>query len=138
MRLKWLGHSAVLLTGTKRVMIDPFLTGNPVVKVEPEEREGLDYIAVTHDHRDHLGDAEVLAKANTCPVVAVDDLAVSLQKRGVEVIGMNIGGRVGLNGVSFTMVQAVHPWESPPALSWRWTGSGSTTPETRPSSAKCP
>lgn len=108
MRLKWLGHSAVLLTGTKRVMIDPFLTGNPVVRVEPEEREGLDYIAVTHDHRDHIGDAEALAKANGSPVVAVDDLAVSLQKRGVKGIGMNVGGRVGLNGVSFTMVQAVH------------------------------
>lgn len=108
MKITWLGHSAFLIEGDgKRVLVDPFLSGNPHAPVKPEEIE-CDVIAVTHGHGDHLGDAEAIAKRCGAPVVAIYEIATYLGNRGVETVGMNFGGTARVKGVSLTMVHAVH------------------------------
>jgi len=107
MKIMYLGHSAFLLEGSRRVLIDPFLSGNPNAAKKPEEVEA-DVIFVTHGHGDHLGDAVEIAKRNNVPVVCIHELSVILSKQGVNAIGMNIGGTAKLDGVKITMVKAVH------------------------------
>jgi L-ascorbate metabolism protein UlaG (beta-lactamase superfamily) len=98
MQLTWLGHSSVLLTGTRKVLIDPFIEGGSVANTKP------DIVAITHGHDDHMGEAVAL---NT-RTVAITEIAKYLKKKGIAAEGMNIGGTMVLDGVSFTMTQALH------------------------------
>lgn len=107
MKITWLGHSAFLLEGSKNVLIDPFLSGNPLAARKADEI-AADVIFVTHGHGDHLGDAASIAKRNSAPVVCIHELSVILGREGVNAVGMNIGGTAEVGGVRITMVKAVH------------------------------
>src|SRR5271157_425636 len=98
MKLTWLGHSCVLLSGSKKVLIDPFIDGGSVTGTQP------DIVAVTHGHYDHLGEAAALGKTT----VASTEIAKYLKTKGVPAEGMGIGGTILVDGVSFTMTPALH------------------------------
>ncbi len=107
MKITWYGHACFLLEGSKRVLIDPFLTGNPLAPVKPEDVR-VDVIVVTHGHGDHLGDTVEIAKNSDAQVVCIHELSRILAKENVETVGMNIGGTITAGGVSVTMVPALH------------------------------
>ncbi len=91
-RLRWLGHSALLLESDgKTVLIDPFLKGNPAAAVKPEELSA-DCILVSHGHSDHVGDAIAIAERTGATVVANYEIASWLEKQGVKAHGMQHGG----------------------------------------------
>jgi L-ascorbate metabolism protein UlaG (beta-lactamase superfamily) len=90
--LTYLGHAAFLVEGTKaRIVIDPFLTDNPLATAKPEEIE-VDYVLLTHGHGDHIGDALAIAKANKATIVAPFELAGYCANLGAETHPMHIGG----------------------------------------------
>ena len=107
MKITWLGHAAFLLEGSRKILIDPFITGNPNAPVKPAEIK-TDLIVVTHGHGDHLGDAVEIAKANDVPVVCIHELSRYLSKKGVEAVGMNLGGTANFRGFRITLVNALH------------------------------
>lgn len=93
-RVQWLGHSCLLLeTNGDRILIDPFLTGNPVAPVKASELKP-DYILISHGHGDHVGDAVEIAKRTNALVVANYEIATWLQeKQGLRAVhGMQHGG----------------------------------------------
>jgi len=98
MQITWLGHSCVLLSGSKKVLIDPFIEGGSVAWTKP------DFVAVTHGHADHMGEAVSIKR----PTVAITEIAKYLKAQGVPSEGMNIGGTTELRGVTFTMTPAMH------------------------------
>jgi L-ascorbate metabolism protein UlaG (beta-lactamase superfamily) len=98
-RVQWLGHSCLLCesAGT-RVLIDPFLTGNPKAAVEAADVDPT-HIFLTHGHADHLGDTVDLAKRTGAQVVAIVELANEIGESGVDnVSDPNIGGTVEFDG----------------------------------------
>ncbi|MDD3622781.1 MAG: metal-dependent hydrolase, partial [Methanofollis sp.] len=97
MKIKWLGHACFLLQGSRDVLIDPFVPSGEV-PASP------DIVAVTHGHADHLGAAVEIGK----PTIAMNEIAKYLDARGVPTEGMNIGGTVEVDDVSFTMTPALH------------------------------
>ncbi len=107
LKVTWLGHAAFLLEGEDRVLVDPFLEGNPVAAKEPEGVE-CDIVCVTHAHADHYGDAEEVAKRNGVPIVGIFEVATRAQARGSQVIGMNIGGSTKVKNTRITMTNAIH------------------------------
>jgi len=110
--IRWLGHAAFSIElGGKRLLIDPWLTGNPSCPVRPDELGHVDLVCVSHDHGDHLGDAFEICRRTGAKLVCVYELGVRAQEEGVkaeQVVGMNVGGSVELEGLSITLVPAIH------------------------------
>ena len=107
----WLGHATFLLVspGGKRILFDPWVTGNPSSPESAKKLGALDLMLITHGHSDHTGDAVAIARSSSAQVVAPFELSEWLQQKGLKnVIGMNPGGTLNVHGLSITMVTAVH------------------------------
>lgn len=109
-KIKWLGHSGFEIALAKKILfIDPWLTGNPLAAMRASDINKADIVCVTHDHGDHLGDAIQICKQTEATFVSIHELSVYAKENGVkDVIGTNIGGTIGVKGVTISMVQAFH------------------------------
>ncbi len=112
MNLTWLGHSGFRLEIADAViLIDPWLTGNPMFPADrrAEALAGATHVLLTHGHGDHTGDTLAIAKQLKIPVVGIYDLISHWQEaEGIDGIGFNKGGTVDLAGAHVTMVPASH------------------------------
>ena len=92
-RVRWLGHACLLVESDgRRLLIDPFLTGNPAAAAKPGEVPA-DFILVSHGHGDHLGDTVAVAKRTGATVVANYEISEWLKRQGVaKVHGQQHGG----------------------------------------------
>ncbi len=109
--ITWLGHATFLLEspGGKRILFDPWVTGNPKSPDAAKNLAKVDLILVTHGHSDHTGDVVPIARSTGAQVVAPFELSEWLQKKGLQnVTGMNPGGTLKAFGLSITMVPAIH------------------------------
>src|SRR5512145_1358415 len=106
-KITWLGHSAFLLKAEKEVLIDPFISGNPKAPCSPESLDP-DIIAVTHGHRDHLGDTIAIGSRTGCRIISIHEVANYIKSKGVFAEGMNKGGTMEVEGVTLTMTHALH------------------------------
>ena len=123
-KVRWFGHAAFSITTPrgKVLLIDPWLS-NPS---NPEAKDGkdplasvpkVDYILVTHGHRDHVGDAVEMAKRTGAALVCNPELAGNLVKLAgfpgkqaeTDAI-MGIGGEIKVadGEVTVAMTPAVH------------------------------
>ncbi len=92
LKLTYYGHATFLLDdGTTKLLIDPFLEGNPLAPIKPDA-VNAQYIVVTHGHGDHLGDAIPIAKRCGATIIAVYELADFCAKQGATTHAMSIGG----------------------------------------------
>ncbi len=107
MKIQWLGHSAFLLHGKDKVLIDPFLTGNPKAAAKPEDVD-CDIVCITHGHFDHLGDAVAIARRTGAEVACIVEMSLYLEKCSVKATGFNIGGSVKIKNTKVSMVPAFH------------------------------
>jgi L-ascorbate metabolism protein UlaG (beta-lactamase superfamily) len=112
--IRFLGHSAVeLISGDTRVLVDPFITGNPKAAVEASELEPT-HILLTHGHADHYGDIVDIAKRTGATVVALTEIAGEIGEQGVEnVFDPNLGGTVKFDWGWVKMVPAWHTSTTP-------------------------
>jgi L-ascorbate metabolism protein UlaG (beta-lactamase superfamily) len=114
MDIRFLGHSCFeLIEGDTRVLVDPFLTGNPKAAASADEVEPT-HILLTHGHPDHYGDIEDIAKRTGVPVVAIAEIANELSDAGVEnVSDPNLGGTVKFDWGWVKLVPAWHTSTTP-------------------------
>jgi L-ascorbate metabolism protein UlaG (beta-lactamase superfamily) len=96
MDIRFLGHACFELTeGDTRVLVDPFLTGNPKAAVD-------------------IGDTVDIAKRTGAQTVAIVELANELGESGVEnVADPNIGGTIEFEGGWVRLTPAWHTAVSP-------------------------
>src|SRR4051795_12409621 len=114
MDIRFLGHSCFELSdGTVRVLVDPFLTGNPKAAATADEVQP-DVIALTHGHQDHYGDVIDIAKRTSATVVALTEIGGEIEGEGVEnVIAPNFGGTAKFDWGWVKLVPAVHTSTTP-------------------------
>jgi L-ascorbate metabolism protein UlaG (beta-lactamase superfamily) len=113
-KVRYLGHSAfdVRTSSGRRLLIDPFLTGNPRAAAAPEEFDAVDLVLATHDHGDHLGDSFDICKRTGATFVSMFEVAVKAEAEGIAVEPMGIGGGIDVAGVRINMVNAQHSSDS--------------------------
>ena len=103
--ITFLGHAGFLLDdGTKRVAIDPFLSGNPLAPCTAEQIE-CSHILITHGHADHFSDTVAIAKRTGAAVIAGFEICEYLGEQGIEAQPCNPGARVTTD---FGWVAATH------------------------------
>jgi L-ascorbate metabolism protein UlaG (beta-lactamase superfamily) len=111
--IRFLGHACFELSdGEHRVLIDPFLTGNPKAAVSADDVNPTT-ILLTHGHADHLGDTVPIAKRTGAPVVAITELAGEIGEEGVDVFDPNLGGTVKFDWGWVKLVPAWHTSTTP-------------------------
>jgi L-ascorbate metabolism protein UlaG (beta-lactamase superfamily) len=109
--ITWLGHSTFLIVtpGGKRLLFDPWLTGNPSCPEKFKKPPRVDVILVSHGHSDHTGDVVACARESGAPVVAIWELCDWLGQKGIQNLApMNKGGSQDIAGVRITMTDARH------------------------------
>lgn len=111
-KLKWLGHAAFLVEySKKRIVIDPFLTHNPESALKPDQLGKIDFVLVTHNHFDHLGDAFDISRKTGAKIVGMFELSQMGKEAGIpeeNFIGMNKGSQTDFDGLKIGMTAAVH------------------------------
>ena len=114
MDIRFLGHACFELTdGDTRVLVDPFLTGNPKAAAQADELDPT-HIFLTHGHPDHYGDIVDIGKRTGAQVVAIVEVANELGEQGLEnVADPNIGGTVEFDGGSVRLTPAWHTGTTP-------------------------
>src|SRR5262249_41489246 len=109
--ITWLGHSTFIIVtpGGKRIVTDPFLEHNPKCPPDRKRIAEADVILVSHGHSDHTSDVAAVSRATGAPIVAIYELALWFERKGLRnVQGMGIGGTIVIGGLRITMVPAVH------------------------------
>ncbi len=95
--LRWIGHSAYALDiDGHKVLIDPFVSGNPVAKAAAKDLDA-DVILLTHAHGDHVGDSVEIAKRTGALVVCNFEMGDWYLAHGVENVFQGNPGGTFLN-----------------------------------------
>ena len=111
-KITWFGHSTFKLKTPRglRVMLDPWLTGNPATPETLSDPGPIDVMLVSHGHADHTGDVvRLAAEKQPKAVVAIVELAGYLGSLGVQnTLGFNKGGTTEVEGIRVTLTDATH------------------------------
>ncbi len=90
--LTWYGHATIgLEVAGKQILVDPFLTDNPVAAAKPESLSP-DYIWISHGHGDHTGDALAIAKRCGATIISNFEIAGWFEAKGIPTHAQHIGG----------------------------------------------
>lgn len=110
MQLTFYGHATFSITiRGKKILFDPFFTGNPLATNIDANTIEADYIFLSHGHSDHVTDAISIAKRTGATCVAAAEIAGWLQKNGVEKAHpVNHGGPVSFEFGKARAVNATH------------------------------
>lgn len=96
-QLTFHGHACteIVTDDGTRLLIDPFLSDNPLADVGPEHFDpGLDYLLLSHGHFDHVGDAwDILRETGATLIATFEIVSYAQQHQGVEnAHPLHIGG----------------------------------------------
>lgn len=109
MKITWYGHACFLIeTEAATLLIDPFLSGNPVAPAGLEQVTA-DYILLTHGHADHVGDTVAIAKRCGAMVVGNFEICNWLTGQGVQSThAQHIGGGFDYPWGRLQLTMALH------------------------------
>lgn len=107
--ITWHGHACFTIDLGKKILIDPFIEGNPKAKISKDDVKA-DIIVITHGHGDHVGNAVEIARKNNAPIVTFVELGWMLQADNddLDIRAINYSGSTEVDGIRITAVPALH------------------------------
>lgn len=107
LKFNYYGHACFQLDdGRYKLLFDPFLTGNPLASIKPEDVEA-DYIFITHAHSDHVGDGYDILRRTGATAIGIPEIT-DFGGENIKTINMNLGGTLNLPFGFARMVPALH------------------------------
>jgi L-ascorbate metabolism protein UlaG (beta-lactamase superfamily) len=73
----------LLEAGGKRLLVDPFFTGNPAAPLTADKAQA-DYVLISHGHGDHVGDAVAIAKRTGATILSNFEICNWFGTQGVD------------------------------------------------------
>lgn len=109
MKITYYGHAALgIKVGGKHIIVDPFISGNPLAEHIDIDDLKADYILLTHAHGDHVLDVEAIAKRTNAVIVSNAEIAGYYATKGFQAHPMNHGGSWNFDFGKVKYVNAVH------------------------------
>ncbi|MDF1696381.1 MAG: metal-dependent hydrolase [Saprospiraceae bacterium] len=110
MKITYYGHSTLLIElNGKNILVDPFISGNPLASEVDIDAIKCDYIFITHGHQDHVLDVERIASNNPDALLVSNYEIVSwFQEKGIKGHPLNHGGKYNFDFGTAKYVNAVH------------------------------
>lgn len=109
MKITFLGHASFSIQFDDiHIIVDPFISGNPLAKDIQISDLKADYILVTHAHQDHILDVEAIAKNTGATVISNYEIVTYFEKLGIEGHPMNHGGSWTFDLGKITYTNAIH------------------------------
>jgi L-ascorbate metabolism protein UlaG (beta-lactamase superfamily) len=85
MKFTYYGHSCFAIeTEGKKLLFDPFISGNELAKGIDIEKIEADFILASHAHFDHVADLVAIANRTGATVIGAYEVAVWAGKQGVK------------------------------------------------------
>lgn len=109
MDITFYGHSCVgIKINGLALLVNPFISGNPLAKHINVNQVKADYILITNAHQDHTMDVEVIAKRTGAKIIANLEIAEYYYNLGIDGHPMNLGGASNFPFGHLKMVPALH------------------------------
>ncbi|MGJ1433780.1 metal-dependent hydrolase [Sphingobacterium spiritivorum] len=124
MKVTYYGQSCVLFDfDGHQVLLDPFITYNPIAEHVDVNALHPEYIFVSHAHQDHVADLLTVQKNSNATVATVVETAAWVRKQGVsddKVVEFNLGGTIETTFGKAKMVIAIHTNSTPDGAYGGW------------------
>lgn len=110
MQITYFGHSCFLIeTNGKKLLCDPFVSGNPLAKHVDVNSLRCDYLLITHGHFDHIADVDaVMANNPDAVIVGIWEIHAYFSQKGYKTHPMNKGGWWQFDFGRVKLTNAVH------------------------------
>lgn len=109
MKITFYGHAALgIKVAGKHILVDPFISANPLAEHIDIDSLKADYILLTHAHGDHILDVEAIAKRTNAVIVSNAEIAGYYSSKGLQAHPMNHGGSWSFDFGKVKYVNAIH------------------------------
>ena len=110
MKITYYGQNGFgIETNGRYLLTDPFITGNDLAKDKIDIKSiKAEYLLLTHAHKDHILDAEAIAKNTGAMIVAPFEVAHYYSDKDLDTHPMNPGGSHDFNFFKVKVVRAEH------------------------------
>ncbi|MDG2193830.1 MAG: metal-dependent hydrolase [Polaribacter sp.] len=109
MKITFYGHATfgIEING-KHLLIDPFISGNPLASDIDISQLKADFILLTHAHQDHVLDVEIIAERTGATIISNYEIVLYYQAKNLKGFAINHGGTFKTDSFSVKYVNAVH------------------------------
>jgi L-ascorbate metabolism protein UlaG (beta-lactamase superfamily) len=110
MKITFYGHASLgIQVSGKNILVDPFISANPMAAHINIDDLKADYILLTHAHQDHTLDVEAIIKNNPDAVIVSNaEIATHYLSKGFNCHMMNHGGSWKFDFGTVKFVNAIH------------------------------
>lgn len=109
MKIRFYGHASLgIEMSGKHILVDPYISANPLAAHIDINTLQADFILLTHAHGDHILDVEAIAQRTNAVIVSNAEIAGYYANKGFQSHPMNHGGSWKFNFGKVKYVSAIH------------------------------
>lgn len=109
MKINYYGHSCIGISiNNTHLLLDPFITPNPLAAHLDVQLIKAEYILITHAHYDHVMDVMLFSEKDQSTIIANHEIVQYYDKLGIAGHAMNPGGSFNFPFGTIKVVNAIH------------------------------